>query len=379
MTRGKVKLMLISVILTAIALGSCTKKEVHDERVVLNPKYKDEILKSRELLAVNLITSRTGLSVSVSVDNETVWSEGIGYSSSELSTVVKPEHKFRIGTSSRLFTSLILLRMHERGEIDLNKNYSDYVSSGVNPNWNFNLYQLAVNSAGLGFYTSELFKEAIRKEYRNLDELLAAHQQDELRYPLNENFAENAVGTCMLVEALRGESGKRYKQLLYDEVLKPFGLSETELDYPHIIIKNKATLYSRNSIAQVFRASDGNIRAVAPAMGILSTADDLNKLGQAILKHEVLTPESYDLLLTPNKLNNGDDSAWGMGIEVAADREGRKFYLLRGEVDGGASLLIICPEEKLVFSVCGNLSNDYTSYPFSEVLGLFMEKLSPKK
>ncbi|MFV0522673.1 MAG: serine hydrolase domain-containing protein [Mangrovibacterium sp.] len=356
-------------------LGSCTKRVERDSRVVLDRAYKDEILKSRDLLAVNLLISHTGLSIAVSVDNKTVWSEGLGYANAELRTMVKPEYKFRIGTSSRLFTSLLLLRMQERGEIDLSKKYTDYVSAEVNPEWSFSLYQLAVNSAGLDLYTDDLFREATVKKYANLDSLLAAHRHDKLKYEVNQYFAENTVGACMLAKAAEKVSGKTYRELFKSEVLTPFGLSETQLDYPRFVIKNKASLYARNSIAQVYTAEDGNINTVAPALGILSTADDLNKLGRALMNHEVLSADSYHQLLEPNKLLNGDKSVWGMGIEVTEDNQGDLIYMLRGKVEGGASLLIINPKEKLVVSICGNLSADYSSYPFTQVVGLFMDKL----
>ncbi|MFV0289438.1 MAG: serine hydrolase domain-containing protein [Mangrovibacterium sp.] len=369
MKNKKITLLILALCLT---LASCAPKKTKDSRVVLNSSYEEAILKSRNLMIGSLITNRTGMSITVTKGDECIWSQGLGYSSVELESLVKPEHRFRIGTSSRLFASLVLLRLHERGEIDMQKKYTDYIKSGVNPTWSFTLYQLAVNSAGFPVSLHEILNESTHRNYLNLDSLLVAHASDALAYEPNRYFAESSFSTCLLINALEEVSGKSYSKLLQEEVLTPFGLEETGLDYANVILKNKASMYARNSIAQLFRAADGNINAVSSAVGILSTADDLNKLGQALMNRKVLTAESYQLLLTANILSNGEPTPWGMGLELSKDSQGRELIVLRGMVTGGASLMLICPAEKFVMTVCGNLEGDYSSYPFTEVVEAFL-------
>ncbi|MFV0553211.1 MAG: serine hydrolase domain-containing protein [Mangrovibacterium sp.] len=371
-----VRLIALGAFCLVLTLSACSKKSKRDPRVVLDKEYKEEILKARDLLRVNVVSSFTGFSACASIDDKVVWSEGIGYSNTELSVLVKPEHKFRIGASSRLFSSLILLRLHERGVIDMNKPYNEYVAD--NPNWNFTPLQLATNSAGLPDVTEQLYREATVNNYRTTSAVLAAHKSDELLFSPDEYFAESALGTLVLTDLLEKVSGKKYKDLLKEEVLIPFGLTDTDVDFSGYVIKKRASQYSRNSIAQIRLAPEGNISAVAPALGVLSSADDLNRLGRAFLKKEVLTEESYKQLLSNHVIPGKGDSPWGMGIEVMEDVQGRKLLLLRGQIEGGASMLLISPELGLVVSFCGNLSEDYTTYPFMEVVALFMKRAEEK-
>ena len=83
MTRRLIYLCLVVLFFTA-----CINREKPTDRII-NRQYKTEILESKKLLRDFLFTTFTpGLSVSVSYNNEIIWSEGLGLASKELNAPV---------------------------------------------------------------------------------------------------------------------------------------------------------------------------------------------------------------------------------------------------------------------------------------------------
>lgn len=70
-----------------------------------------------------------GLSISVSVDQQVVWSEGMGYADLELSSPATPLTRYRIGSVSKVLTAAGVALLHQRGELDLDAPVQAYVPS----------------------------------------------------------------------------------------------------------------------------------------------------------------------------------------------------------------------------------------------------------
>ncbi len=365
-------ILLIILIFSALLLNACSsKKNDRDLRIILDKEYKEEIVQSRDLLRTHLVTNKTAITVSVSVAGQTVWSEGMGFSNLELKSPAFPEHKYRIGTMSGLLTSMLVLKLQEEGKLDVNKKYTDYITENVNKDWDFSLYNLSCHLSGL--QPDRLIDELISEKYQNMDSLIDAHKNDKQLYPINTTKLESSLGICMLAKVAEYVTKDTYQRLVKEKIFNPLNLNETLVELPNVIIENKATCYARDMIARLFLMPSVNINVVSPALGIISTADDLNRLGQAIMNKELLSENSYKLLLQPNVASQNN---YFTGIAEYTDNMQRSFYMVAGAVPGGSSLLVIYPEQQLVISMCSNLLDDFTSYQFMEIVETFVSKVA---
>lgn len=361
--------------LLVLLISACShKKQEKKLRIIRNKKYKTEILAGRDLLKTHLITNKTAITISVSIAGQTIWSEGIGYSNVELKVQSLPEHKYRIGTTSGLLTAMLILKLQEEGKLDVNKKYTDYISESINKDWNFSLYNLACHSAGLQSF--KIMDELVSKKYQNMDSLLYAHKNDKQIYPVNTTLIESSLGICMLGKVAENVTNEKYPKLIIEKIIRPLNLNETQVEISNVIIENKATCYARNMVAQLFLMPSVNVDVVAPALGIISTADDLNKLGQSIMNKELLSEDSYKLLLKSNILPDGSEYKYFMGMAEYTDNMQHNFYMTTGVVIGGSSLLVIYPKQKIVISACSNLSTDFTAYPFGDIIEIFTSKIA---
>jgi len=367
---------MLPVALILLSFYSCEKKSI-DPRIVLDRDYKNEILGGRDALRIYLIGSGTGISVSVSVDGKTVWSEGYGYANKELKAPARPETKYRIGRTSQIFPAMLIAKLQEEGKIDVNEPFSKYVPNYPAKQWDFSPYNLGTHSAG--FPETDFNLVFNKNDYKSLKEFIQATENDTLAYEPNRYFAVNDYGPCMLGILAETVAQKSYPKLVKEMLLDTLGLNETELDSPSPIIDNRASPYYRNFIAQVVNAPEVDSRFVSPAYGYLSTADDLNKLGQLLMNKQFFSEESYKLFFTPSILNGGFETTLGFGWNIYTDRQGRKVYIQEGSTVGGSSFLAIFPEQKLVISICTNLANSSESVPSGKIAQLFLDKIDPVK
>jgi len=367
---------ILPVALILLSFYSCKKKTV-DSRIVLDRDYKKEILAGRDALRVYLIGSETGISVSVSVDGKTVWSEGYGFANKELKAPARPETKYRIGRTSQIFPAMLIAKLQEEGKVDVNEPFSKYVPNYPAKQWDFTPYNLGTHSAG--FPETDFILVQNKQDYKSLKEFIQATEKDSLLFKPNQYFAVSDYDPCLLGILAETIGQKSYPKLVKEMLLDTLGLNETELDSPSPIIDYRSTPYHRNFIAQVVNAPEIDSRFVSPAYGYLSTADDLNKLGQLLMNKEFFSEESYKLFFTPNTLDGGFQSNLGFGWNIYTDRQGRTVYIQEGSTIGGSSFLAIFPDQKLVVSICTNLADNSESVPSGKIVQLFLDKIDPVK
>ncbi len=366
--------LIIFVILLSVYSCSIRKK---DPRIILDRTYKNEILESRKAMKVHFITSSApGVSVSVSVDGKTVWSEGMGYAGKELLAPAKPETKYRIGGTSRMLTAFLIAKLQEEGKLNVNHSFYEYIPDFPKKQWDFTPYQLGVHSAGFPEgKTDDLFNQS--KDYPTLKDFVKGFSNDSLIYKPNTYFTISDKGASLLGILAEEITQKKFSALIEEMILDTLGLDETIIDHPLYLIENRSQTYYQNYIAQMINAPAVDLSFCAPSQGFLSTADDLNQAGQIVLDSVFFNQQSRRLFFTPNKLGDYETSI-GFGWLIFKDEQGRQIYAQMGSTIGGSSMLLVYPEYKLVVSVCSNISDDEGRLPAEQIAKIFLKKIDPR-
>ena len=366
---------ILPLILVLFSFYSCRKQTI-DPRIVLDREYKKEILAGRDVMKIYILTAAPGASVCVSVDGKTVWSEGLGYANKELKAPARPETKFRIGRSSQLFAAMLVARMQEEGKLNVDSSFYTYVPQYPKKQWDFTVRNLGTHSAGFPETNSDLIYN--KQGFKSMKEYIHSADNDSLIYPPNQYFAVSDYGTCMLGVLAETIGGKSYQKLVHKMLLDTLGLKETVIDNPGFLIDGRSTPYFQNFVAQLVNAPEIDQRFMAPAYGMLSTADDLNKLGQIMMNKQIFSEESYKMFFTKNQLSGGYLTNFGFGWQIYTDNQGREVYIQQGNTIGGTSFLAIFPEQKLVVSLCANLADNSESLPSGKIAQLFLDKIDPR-
>ena len=84
------------------------------------PKWAGAAEQSRQIVRASMSENNlAGLSVAVGIDGEIVWAEGFGFADIESSLPVTPNHRFRTGTASIVFTSAAIGLLLDEGRLKL--------------------------------------------------------------------------------------------------------------------------------------------------------------------------------------------------------------------------------------------------------------------
>ncbi|XP_073508810.1 serine beta-lactamase-like protein LACTB, mitochondrial [Phyllobates terribilis] len=90
--------------------------------------YSAAIVRSRELLSrVKDEVGSPGIVVGVSVDGQTVWSEGLGFADVENRIPCSPDSVMRVASISKSFTMAALAKLWQEGRLDLDAPVQKYV------------------------------------------------------------------------------------------------------------------------------------------------------------------------------------------------------------------------------------------------------------
>jgi CubicO group peptidase (beta-lactamase class C family) len=100
-----------------------------------------------------------------------------------------------------------------------------------------------------------------------------------------------------------------------------------------------------------------------PSGGLVSTAEDLVKYGNALLDKNYLQPAQARLLFTSQTTRDGKLTHYGLGWQVATTKTGHRAYWHDGAVLGGGGFLLIYPDDKIIVAFLANAKQASTISP----------------
>jgi len=371
-TRFKRLVILLSI---CGSLISCSQKTV-DQSIVRSPKYKQSLTDAYQKVGLFCtINYIPGLTVAVSIDNQLVWADGFGYSSHELKTNTSPTHKYRIGQVSELITALTAAKLYEEGKLKIDRPVSELLPELSQKKASYTIHQLGVHASGI-----RPEKAAAGKGNPiNIETLAPSFINDSLLYEPGNFTSHTELGFDLIGYIIQKATNESFSKVVKKTLLDTLKLSNTIQDNPYAIIENKSNTYNYDYISQPMVAGPIDLRGKEASAGYLSSVLDLVKMGNTLLYPGFLKQETIDLITKPYILKTGQTSAYGFGLIVNKDNEGKPFLGQKGNVSGGSSALLIYPEDKLVIAIACNIGDGSWELPVFDIASIFQNQLHPEK
>lgn len=229
---------------------------------------------------------------------------------------------FDIGSITKQFTGAAIMRLHERGELDLQAALGELLEGVPADKADITVHQLLTHTAGfpsaIGYDDEAIEREAY---------LERAWRQPLVFDPGTLHWYSN-TGYSILGAVIERLTGEPYDAYLARELLRPAGLDETGYIGLDVEPDRIAVGYSAEGDADFPlerpHAEDGyywNLRANG---GLLSTTGDLARWSDALLGGEVLGPEALETYLTPHVREGlGSDGFYAYGWAIRETEVGR--------------------------------------------------------
>ncbi len=153
-----------------------------------------------------------------------------------------------------------------------------------------------------------------------------------------EKFHYSNSGYFLLGVIIEQVSGMKYEDYLRQRIFEPLQMTATGYDWPALILKDRASGYSKGDRGEQINADFIDMGQPYAAGSLYSTVLDLFKWDRALYTTRVLSSRSLDAAFTPNNFDwaEGIKYGYGWGIE---QMHGHKTVGHGGGINGFSTVL----------------------------------------
>ena len=294
-----------------------------------------------------------GMQVSVASHGKTIWSGSFGYANLAAKVPVSQDTSFRIGSISKSLTAAGVGLLVQKHLLDLDAPVRRYVPSFPEKRWAITVRQIAGHLGGIRHYRSEGEVNS-NKHYSSVLESLAPFKDDPLLFEPGTQFAYSSYGYVLLSAVVEAAAKEPFTEFMSTQVFEPLGMKHTTMDYSDRAVSSRSTFYILNDKDERIEAPPVDSSNKWGAGGMLSTAGDLVRFGNAMLRNQLLDAATTELLLTSMNTRDGKETGYGIGWEIRHDPKGRRVIVNDGSLPSARAVLAIYPDHQLVIAVLAN-------------------------
>ncbi|MFT4091175.1 MAG: serine hydrolase domain-containing protein [Asticcacaulis sp.] len=293
------------------------------------------------------------VSAAVGVNGQLVWAGAIGYTDIKGLHAARLSDTYRIGSISKSLTGAAVMRLVENRQIELDAPVSEYVPDYAEGNASYTIRQLLSHQAGIRNYSQDIGEIFNSKTYASTREAATLIENDPLAFEPGTGFNYSTYGYTVLALAMEGATGRPFEIIMYEEVLKPSGMTRTQ-PYRSDALTKPAKPYMLISGALI-EAPEDNVSYKYAGGGYVSTPSDVVRFGNKLLSSDFLTPEGRQSLWTPVPLNDGrvPPENYALGFIIGEGALG-PYAQHGGTANGTFSYLLIYPERGIVVALASN-------------------------
>jgi CubicO group peptidase (beta-lactamase class C family) len=285
-------------------------------------------------------------SVAVSENGKIIYTNAIGKEDMASNTKATVSTKYRIGSISKMFTSVLIFKAIEEKKLSLNQTIASYFPSIENAT-KITIGNLLNHRSGIYNFTSAAEYDGYSAQPKTNEEMVAIIAKGNSVFEPNSKGDYSNSNYVLLSYILEDVYKKPYATLVQTKIAKPLGLKNTYFGGKISVANNES--YSYNYTDKWNKATETDMSIPMGAGGMVSTPTDLNQFIEALFSGKLISVASLEQMKTIH-------DKYGMGIFQVPfyDKSG---YGHTGGIDGFRSALSYFPESKLSVAITSNGMN----------------------
>lgn len=273
--------------------------------------------------------------------------------------------RFRIGSVSKTFSSVVLLQLVDEGRLELDAPVNRYLP-GLLPDDRITVRHLLTHRSGLADYTEAMFAktvpgfEAVRNRvftYQELVDLSLAEPRTTEPGVAYKYSNANFVVVGMLIENATGTTvNKQYEQ----RIIKPLKLRHTSYVHPQTRIKGahvRGYLHPDEAGAPLVDSTEQTASWAQSAGAVISDPADLNTFTTALMRGRLLSPRMLEAMTTVTPTDTTQTRFYGLGLRRYDLSCGTQVYGHTGTVQGFYTYAFATRDGRRALSAMANTSN----------------------
>jgi len=307
-----------------------------------------------------------GVSVGIMQNGKRVFARGYGVADVASTRTVTPRTMFAIGSVTKQFTCTALLMLEEHGHLSLSDPVAKYFPQLTRAN-DITLLDLGGHLSGYRDYYPLDYVDREMLQPASADTIIMRYATRPLDFEPRSRYSYSNTGFLILGRVVEKVSGEPFGSFLSAHVFTPLHLMRTAYEpSPHT--EDMAMGYTSFALSPPVPAEPEAAGWAGAAGAIWSTPTDLLAWDLSLLDHTLITPQSYQTLVTPQRLSDGRTSGYGCG-EAINDRGAALTFTHGGAVSGYVAQNTIIPATRSALAILSNSD-------FSPIGGLNQELLA---
>lgn len=289
-------------------------------------------------------------SVAMSQDGKVIYEKSVGFADVARADKAHAYTKYRIGSISKTFTAVLVMKAVEEKKLGLRNALSIYFPEIQNAQ-RINISDLLYHRSGIGNFTDSpdymQWHGQAQTQKQLLQHIVAAGSEFEPDSKASYSNS-NYVLLSIILERIYE---KPFAKLLEEKIVRPLGLQNTYFGGKIDHSKNEAYSYSWEGGKWALEA-ETDMSVPLGAGAVVSTPTDLTKFATALFEGKLLSKASLEQMETTKE-------QYGMGLFKVPYYE-KWGYGHTGGIDGFSSMLTYMPQEKLACALVSN-GSDYSN------------------
>jgi CubicO group peptidase (beta-lactamase class C family) len=315
---------------------------------------QDKAAKIDELMKVYNSYRQFNGAVLVAENGKVIFKKGYGMANMEWNIPVETDTRFRLGSITKQFTSMLVLQLVQEGKIKVEGKLSDYLSDYRKDTGDrITIHQLLNHTSGIPSYTGlpNFFQEIARNPY-SVSDFVKKFASGDLEFEPGTKWNYNNSGYFLLGAIIERVTGKPYEQVLKERIFDPVGMKNTGYDHYDTILAKRAAGYEKRPGGYV-NAPYLDMSLPYAAGSLYSTVEDLYLWDQALYTEKLLSPQLKELMFKPGM----SLYAYGWVVRKAPlGAQGEPVTIIEhgGGINGFNTVITRLPESKNLIVLLNN-------------------------
>jgi D-alanyl-D-alanine carboxypeptidase len=274
--------------------------------------------------------------------------------------------RFRVGSVSKTFTSVVVLQLVAEGRIELDAPANDYLPEPL-PDDSITVRHLLSHRSGLYDFSNDMFYrtvpgfEAVRNRvfsYQELIDLSTAHPLNNTPGAAYSYSNTNFVVLGQLIEHVTGVPvGTHYQERIFT----PLNLRNTSYVHPRATISGSyAHGYLRpdDATLPLVDSTEQTVSWAQSAGAVISNAEELNRYMSALVQGRLVKGDLLEEMMRMVPVNADGSQFYGLGLRARKLSCGVTVYGHTGTMQGYYTYAFTTPDGERSMTSMANTSNN---------------------
>ena len=285
-------------------------------------------------------------SVALSKNGELIYSKSIGYADLEHKIKATEKTKYRIGSITKSFTSVLIFKAIEKKKLDINETIDTWFPKIANSN-KITIKHLLTHRSGIHNFTNNANYLQWNTQSKTEKEMIEIIENGGSDFQPNSRAMYSNSNFVLLTFILEKTFNMSYAELVQTHIVKPLRLTNTYV-FGKINPKNNESK-SYHYFGSWKKEAETDFSVPLGAGAITSTPTDLIKFANALFEGRLLTPESLKIMKTIKE-------GYGSGL-FQIPFYSKIGFGHTGGIDGFRSVYSYFEDDKISYALTSNGTN----------------------